>query len=90
MAYAPMVAPVIRLKLAVGQLLDDSTGLSVLSRATFRIELLTCLQEFDQGNYSVEAVTEQLRELLDRVREAANALPRKGMSVPKGSDRFDL
>jgi hypothetical protein len=67
MTYDPAMATIIQNRLDIGQLLDDSAELSFLDRATFRMELLGVLDDFDAGRVAPSMALELLSGLDGRV-----------------------
>ena len=67
MTYDPELAAVLRKRLVVGQLLDDSAALSLMERASFRLELLDIATKLDQHEHSMAGDYERLSSLHHRV-----------------------
>ncbi len=72
MAFDPEQAAIIRLRLDIGQLLDDSVQVSFLESAHFRIELMVALDRYDKHTSAAADTMTALRDLHGRVSAVAN------------------
>jgi len=72
MLHDLQAAAVIRERLDIGQLLDESAAVSFMERVAFRLELLRILDDFDHARQGSDDVLHCLANLHSRVLDVVN------------------